>query len=362
MRRGLLVPGLAALAVATVGLTTGCSTLGYYAQSVEGHLRLLGGARPVDEWLGDPLTQARLREQLALSQRLRDYAVAELKLPDNASYRRYSDLQRTAAVWNVAAAPEFSLTLQNWCFPVLGCVSYRGYYDRASADGFAAGLRSQGLEVTVYPVPAYSTLGALPGAWLSDPLLNTFIDYPEGELARLMFHELAHQVAYASGDTTFNESFATAVERIGGERWLATKAGPAARETYARLESRRQDFRALTSSYKARLERLYNQGTADRTDPTLLRVRKQALLDEMRAEYAALKSTRWGGFAGYDGWFARANNAALGMLSAYDDLVPAFERLYLREGRDFERFYAEVRRLSRLPRDERRAALNNTGD
>ena len=346
--------GVALLAAAAVCLTSGCGTLGYYAQSAGGHLDVVRSAKPVAEWLADDQTDAALKERLVLSQRIRDYAVAELKEPDNASYRRYADLKRASVLWNVVAAPELSLTLQTWCFPVVGCVGYRGYYEQADADVFAAALREQGLEVSVYGVPAYSTLGLLPGDWLADPLLNTFINYPEGELARLIFHELAHQVAFAKGDTVFNESFATAVERIGGTRWLATHASEAARLEYARYDARRQDFRTLTLQYREAFNALYASPASDADK----RSGKAALLARLRADYAVMKADRWGGFSGYDGWFARANNAGFGVLAAYNELVPAFERLFEREGGDFSRFYAEVRRLAALPQDERRAALS----
>jgi predicted aminopeptidase len=345
--------GMAALVVAAACLTTGCGTLGYYAQSVGGHLALVGSARPVSDWLADPRTDPALRERLALAQRIRDFAVTELGEPDNQSYRRYADLKRAAAVWNVVAAPELSLTLQTWCFVIVGCVGYRGYYESTGAEAFAAELRRDGLETSVYGVPAYSTLGVLPFDWLADPLLSTFIDFPEGELARLVFHELAHQIAYAKGDTVFNESFATAVERIGGERWLGTQASAAAREAYARFDGRRQDFRALTAKYRAELDRLYASSASD----TEKRARKAALFAALRADYVTLKAERWGGFSGYDGWFARANNASLGVLAAYNELVPAFLRLFEREGGDFGRFYAEVRRLATLDPAERRAVL-----
>ncbi len=349
----LSVAGIAALAAATVCLTSGCSTLGYYAQSVGGHLDLLRGAKPVTQWLADEQTAPLLKERLALSQRIRDYAVSDLKLPDNASYRRFVDLKRSAAVWNVVAAPELSLKLKTWCFPVVGCIGYRGYFDRAAADAFAEEQRALGLEVVVYGVPAYSTLGALPGEFFADPLLSTFIQYPEGELARLIFHELSHQVAYAKGDTVFNESFATAVERIGGARWLAEHAAPAAREEYQRFDGRRNDFRALTHQYRERLDALYKGPETDEVK----RAGKAVLMAQMRAEYATLKTDAWGGFSGYDGWFARANNASFGVLAAYNELVPAFEALFEREGRDFKRFYAEAKRLADLSKAERRAAL-----
>ena len=358
MKRALLmasiaVVGVALLAGATLCLSSGCSTLGYYAQSVSGHLNLVGNAKPVSQWLADSQTSDSLKQRLALTQRMRDYAIAELKLPDNASYRRFADIKRPAAVWNVIAAPELSLALKTWCFPVVGCVGYRGYYDHDEAEAFAAPLRAEGLEVNVYGVPAYSTLGTLPGNWLADPLLSTFINYPEGELARLIFHELTHQVVYANGDTVFNESFATAVERIGGARWLAEQADALARDDYARYDGRREDFRALTKKYRDALDSLF-RGDASDADK---RSGKAALMQQLRADHQTLKAERWAGFSGYDGWFARANNASFGVLAAYNELVPNFERLFEREGRDFIRFYAEVRRIAALTPDQRRAAL-----
>jgi predicted aminopeptidase len=255
-------------------------------------------------------------------------------------------------VYNVTAAPELSLKLETWCFPIVGCIGYRGYYDRAAADAEGSALRARGLEVNVYGVPAYSTLGKLD--WLGgDPLLNTFINWSEGELARLIFHELAHQVVYAEGDTMFNESFATAVERIGVQRWLAQHASEETRAQYAAQNARREDFRALTTRFRDRLRTLYTSAASDDDK----RSGKAALMSELRTEYATMKAERWNGFAGYDGWFERANNASFGVLSAYNELVPQFERLYEREGSDFKRFYAAVARLAALPKDERHETL-----
>jgi predicted aminopeptidase len=347
---GLGLAGAAALALGAACLASGCG-IGYYAQSVHGHFELLQRARPVAQWIDDPATPQALRARLQLTQRVRDFAVRELKLPDNPSYRGYADLQRNAAVWNVVAAPELSLTLKTWCLAVVGCVGYRGYFDRGRADALAAELRAEGLEVSVYGVPAYSTLGW--SNWIGgDPLLNTFVNWPEGELARLIFHELAHQVVFASGDTTFNESFGTAVERIGVQRWLAGE-GEAARAEYARVDARRQDFRALTFAYRDKLEALYR---GDAT-PDAKRQAKAELMAQLRADYARIKAERWQGFGGYDGWFERANNASFGVLAAYNELVPGFERVFEQQGRDFARFYAEVARLAALPKDQRHAAL-----
>lgn len=349
---------LAAIAAVGAALAlTGCSNLGYYWQSANGHVNLMRAARPVPQWLGDPATPAALKARLELTQRIRRFAVTELGLPDNASYTGYADLHRPAAVWNVVAAPPYSLTLKTWCFPVAGCVGYRGYYSDADAQAEAQAQRADGLEAAVYPVPAYSTLGWLNWAG-GDPLLSTFIGYPEGELARLIFHELAHQVVYLPGDTVFNESYATAVERIGGARWLATQAGAAARADYAAFDGRRQQFRQLTLETRRRLEAIYQSKEAAAQDWPAVDAMKAQAMDAFRARYAALRADWPGPRQGaYDAWVARANNALLGAQAAYDDLVPAFEALYEREGRSWPRFYAEVKRIAALPPGERERAL-----
>ena len=345
---------LLAAALAAAGLA-GCANLGYYWQSVSGHLHLLNAARPVDDWLADANTSDSLKTRLALSQRIRSFAVTELKLPDNPSYRRYADVQRSAVVWNVVAAPALSLKLKSWCFPVAGCVSYHGYFSEAEAHREAGELKAQGLEVSVYGVPAYSTLGWMNWAG-GDPLLSTFIRYPEGELARLIFHELAHQVVYAPGDTAFNESFATAVERLGSQRWLAAESGDDARQAYAVFDARRQQFRALALSTRRELTDIYESNKAPTLDIRAKLATKTVAMERFRENYALLKAS-WGGFAGYDPWVARANNASFGAQAAYDELVPGFEALFEREGRNWQRFYAAAKRLASLPEAERHAAL-----
>ena len=348
----------AALAVlAASALLAGCADLGYYWQSASGHLGLMRAARPVPEWLDDPATSEALKTKLALTQRIRQFAVAELGLPDNDSYKSYADLHRNAALWNVVAAPPHALTLKTWCFPVAGCVGYRGYYDEAAANAEAAAQQSQGLETAVYPVPAYSTLGWMNWAG-GDPLLSTFIGYPEGELARLVFHELAHQVLYVPDDTMFNESFATAVERIGGERWLRTHASEAARLDYAQFDGRRQQFRALTAETRRALEAVYGSPAAKAQDWPAVDAMKADAMADFRQRYAKLREGWTGPRQGvYDGWVARANNAMFGAQAAYDELVPGFEALFEREGEDWPRFYAAVKRLAEMPKAERRQAL-----
>jgi predicted aminopeptidase len=346
---------LGLMALLTALLSSGCASVGYYWQSVSGHLSLINAARPVNEWLADAQTPEPLKARLAMSQRIRSFAVAELKLPDNASYHRYADLRRSAVVWNVVAAPELSLTLITWCFPVVGCVGYRGYFNELDARAEAAQLQAQGLEVSVYGVPAYSTLGWMNWAG-GDPLLSTFINYPEGELARLVFHELAHQVVYAAGDTMFNESFATAVERLGSQRWLAAQASDAARAQYATFDQRRQAFRALALATRRELTAIYESKEALRQDPRGQLAMKSIAMQKFRDNYAQLKAN-WGGYSGYDPWVARANNAAFGAQAAYDELVPGFETLFAREGGDWQRFYDAVKQLAALPQDQRHQAL-----
>jgi predicted aminopeptidase len=356
MRRAWLVCGSALL-------LSGCACAPYYWQAVQGHLSLMNAARPVEELLADPDTPADLKSRLALARRIRAFAVSDLALPDNASYQRYSDLRRRAAVWNVAAAPPDSLTLRRWCFPVVGCIGYRGYYDEAAARRFAERLReSEGLEVGVYGVPAYSTLGWLNWAG-GDPLLSTFIRLPEGELARMIFHELAHQVAYADGDTAFNESYATAVERLGVRRWLDTQADEAARREYAAFDARRRAFRELTRQTRRELADIYaRKQMPDGSAPPML---KEQAMTRFRQRYADLKA-RWAAdgapFDGFDAWVARANNAFFGIQAAYDDLAPGFEALFAREDNDWPRFHAAVREMARLPKAERLARLTALAD
>lgn len=344
------------VAVAAALLLTGCANLGYYWQSVSGHLHIMAAARPIDEVVQEPQTPEKLRERLKLAQRIRRYAVTELHLPDNPSYHRYADLHRSAAIWNVTAAPAYSLEFKTWCFPVTGCVGYRGYYDESRAKADATELAQEGYETNVYPVTAYSTLGFMNWAG-GDPLLNTFIGYPEGELARLIFHELAHQVVYAKNDTTFNESFATAVERLGGERWLQTQADEKARQDYAAYDGRRRLFRELSRRTRESLKDLYD---TPGLSSEVKEQRKQEIMARFRREYEQMKAQAGGdprAWRGYDRWVREANNAFFGAQAAYDELVPGFEALFHQVGDDFPHFYAAAKELAGLTKEERHEKL-----
>jgi predicted aminopeptidase len=347
-RRLRALPVVAAVLLVIAASAAGCSTMEYYAQSIHGHFAVLEAARPIPEVIADPKSPPPLRHRLERAQQIRRYASDELALPDNGSYTRYADLHRPYVVWNVFAAPELSLQLKQWCYPVIGCAGYRGYFGKDSAERAAEALRAEGYEVHVSGVPAYSTLG-----WFQDPLLNTFIGGTEGQLAGLVFHELAHQVVYVGGDTTFNESFATAVEREGVRRWLASHGNDASRQAYAEFAQRRAQFLELLLKYRRLLEETY---ASEATDDAK-RARKQQLLAELSQEYVVLKAS-WGGFSGYDRFFGqKLTNAHLAAVGAYNDLVPSFDALLAQAGGDFPRFYVEVKRIAAMSKDERNRTL-----
>ena len=308
-------------------LLSGCETLAYYAQALGGQMALMARAKPATELIADSATPQPLRERLELARVIRDYAVSGLKLPDNASYRSYADLGRPYAVWNVVAAPEFSLEPQQSCFPVAGCVAYRGFFAQDDAERHAAGLRSQGLDAYVYGVPAYSTLGRF-----DDPLLSTFIRFPDTDLARLIFHELAHQVVYVRDDSTFNESFAVALEREGVRRWLAATGRSAELKDYLSSEERNSRFAGEIEQARARLNVLYRQRIA----PAAMRERKRAELEALKAKLASEERFK----------NQVPNNAFLASFATYTQLVSTFEHLLQEEGGDLERFYARVKSLA----------------
>ena len=329
-------------------LMSGCANVSYYLQSVSGQLDIWRRERPVEGVIADPATSAALKQKLATVVRIRDFASRDLGLPDNRSYRSYADLERPFVVWNVFAAPEFSVQPVRWCFLFAGCVSYRGYFAKTDADRFAAELSGQGYEIHVGGVPAYSTLG-----YFADPVLNTFIHYPNAEIARLIFHELAHQVVYTRDDTVFNESFAVAVEIEGVKRWLARTGDERGRADFERRQRIRDEFTRLIEKHRERLEALYRTRIA----PDAMRSCKAQILGELEQEYRALKQG-WDGFTGYDRWFAhKPNNAQLASIAIYTQMVPAFQALLARERHELGRFYKAVRELARLPMEERTAAL-----
>ncbi|KIK82871.1 aminopeptidase [Pseudomonas koreensis] len=336
----ILFPGVMFL------LLNGCSSASYYSQLASGQLQLLRAREPVAKVIADPSRDAKLRTHLSQSQKARNFASEHLHLPDNQSYRLYADIGRPYVVWNVFATPEFSLKPQNHCFPIAGCVAYRGYYSQSAARGEAAIQRLQGMDVSIGGVEAYSTLG-----WFNDPILNSMMGWGDERLATLIFHELAHQRFYVKDDTEFNESFATFVEQEGTRQWRAFRGLPA--DTDSRLKQRDQ-FIELVLETRSRLEKLYAQPLPAEQ----MRERKAAAFEQFRRDYRVMRDSQWAGDKRYDAWVnLPLNNARLLPFGLYDQWVPAFAALFRQVGGDWERFYVEVEKLGGLPVAERKAAL-----
>lgn len=331
-------------------LLGGCGTIGYYYQSAKGQLDMMSRARDIDEVLKDDDVAPAVRSRLERVAEIRRYASEELHLPDNDSYRSYADLERRYAIWNVFAAPELSVEPHVWCFPIVGCVVYRGYFEKADARQYALSLRERNLETYVAGVPAYSTLG-----WFDDPVLNTVLNYREPQLAGLIFHELAHQVAYAKGDSIFNESFATMVEIEGVERWLADQGRREDLEAYRVRRHRDSRVADAILEHRDRLEEVYN---ADRSRAWKLR-RKAAVIASLKERYREL-IRGWDGYRGYGRWFVEdLNNAHFVVVAAYHDKVRAFQALLARHDGDLASFYEEVVELSRGSAERRNEYLES---
>ncbi len=327
---------------------TGCANFTYYAQSMGGQLDVMANRQPISRLLRAPTTPPALKSQLAEVLAIRRFSVQALHLPDNASYRGYTDLHRQYVVWNVVATPAFSMRPRQWCFPFVGCVSYRGYFRKRRAEDFAEPLRQRGDDVAVIGVPAYSTLG-----WFDDPVLSTTITWPKARLASLIFHELAHQLLYIKGDTAFNESFAATVEEEGVRRWLEQSQDEATLARYRVDRQRQTQFIQLVMATRTELMKLYAAPM-----PTKERITAKArVFRRMRTRYLRLK-TEWGGYTGYDHWFAQdLNNAYIAAINTYQEYVPAFRALLAQQRGNLPAFYAAVRVLGNLPAAQRHARL-----
>ena len=367
---GVVVSGLRAcrrvapwLMVSVTVWLCGCGTLGFYGQAVKGECSLLLHQRRIEKIMADPQAPIELKQRLEVVAELRSFAQGQLKLPVEGNYQKYVDVHRKFVVWNVEAAPEFSMAAKTWWYPFLGWLSYRGYFSETAAQRYARSLERGHLEVTVGGVPAYSTLG-----WFKDPLLSTFLFEPETELAETLFHELAHQRLFAHGDTDFNEAFATAVGEEGVRRWLKSRGDVAALDAYEGGVQRTRQFARLVMTTRHRLEELYGDertpgGKVKSTTKNSgipreqLRRGKQAVLEQLRRDYAVLKAG-WGGNDDYDNWVAAPlNNARLNSIAAYYDLVPGFDRMLAAGGGDLEEFFRAAERLSKRPKAERRQQL-----
>jgi len=327
---------------------TGCANLTYYAQAVGGHMDLLHRSKPISVMIADPDVDHQLRNTLARVVILRDFASRELKLPDNKSYTSYADLQRPYAVWNVFASPELSVELKKWCFIKAGCVGYRGFFSQDKAQRYAEKLKEEGYDTYVGGIRAYSTLG-----WFNDPILNTFIGSPEMDLARLIFHELAHQVVYVPGDTVFNESFATAVEHEGVARWFESHGSVSEQVAFNVRHEMETVFTELVLDYRQRLHVVFSSDMSDAEK----RAAKAQVFDDLHEAYQQVKAAQ-PGFSRYEAWFnQQPNNARLATVAIYTQLLPAFQALLEQQNGDMEQFFTVVKEISKLTQDERTSVL-----
>lgn len=334
-------------------LLAGCESISYYSQAILGQLSILSKREDIERLIRDDTTPDPLKEKLRTILDIRQFAATELLLPAADSYGSYVALERPFVVWNVFATPEFSMGPRRWCYPIAGCVSYRGYFDEGRAQRYADRLQAQGMDVYVGGVSAYSTLG-----WFSDPVLSTVINREDYRLAELLFHELAHQLIYIPGETEFNESFATAVEREGLRRWLAANDYPESLSQQIIIEAReaserREQFVAMVTDTVAELELLY----ASDGDDASKRQAKAEILAALQNTHARLKKD-WGGESAYEGWMSQdLNNAQLSTVSTYFNWVPAFEQMLLEHDNDLSAFYAAVKELQALNVSDRTAVL-----
>jgi predicted aminopeptidase len=329
-------------------LLAGCGTP-YLMQAASGEWHVLHERVPIDTVLADPHTPAAVREHLERVRAARAFAARELGLPDNDSYRSYADIGRPYVVWNVVAAPEFSVAPQRWCFPVAGCVAYRGYFHEQSARDFALGLEQQGLDVAVDGVPAYSTLGKF-----ADPVLSSMLRYGDDDLAATIFHELAHQLLYVRDDSEFNEAFATTVEYVGLERWLAQQGATARMQAFRAEQRRERALVIMLTATRARLGQLY----ASSLPRDEMVVKKAEVFTQLTIDIRALERREGVTYPLYEEWIAAGlNNARLASVATYFECVPGFTRLLHEQGDDLPRFYAAVRKLAEQPRAERHVRL-----
>ncbi len=346
---GAAVTARLALAAAAFAVICGCTSTMYLLQAATGEWHVIHGRKPIVQVIDDPRTPEPMIRELAEVRAAREFASRELKLPDNDSYRTYVEIDRPYVVWNVVAAPALSVEPKQWCFPIAGCVDYRGYFNQQRAQAFAARLQRHGYDVLIEGVPAYSTLGKLP-----DPVMSTMMAYGGDELAAMIFHELAHQLLYVPSDSRFDEAFAVTVEDEGLRRWLEHEGRPGRIEQLRKQRAEDQRFIALLRRARDRLAQVYSSAAS--SDAKLRR--KRQIFAELADDIRGLEQRLAVHPPLYDKWLADGlNNADLVSVGTYYDCVPGFERLLRQENGDLPRFYSAARRLAREPQGIRDAQL-----
>ena len=332
-----------------LSLLTGCQSLPYYSQTLKGQWQIISQRQTIDSILRQPNTSSSLARQLATIQKIRLFA-AELGLPVKGQFDTYVDVHRPYAMWSVSATPELSLQAKTWCYWIVGCLSYRSYFDQSLAEATEKQLKEQGYDTHLSPVAAYSTLG-----WFRDSVFSSYINKSEAELAELLFHELAHQVTYAKNDPIFNESFAEVVAEEGLKRYFLGQSDYFPK--WALRKKRQQQFAELVLAHRQKLGTLYADTTL--TVPEK-RQQKQQILTALRQSYQRLKTEQWQGYSGYDAWFEQLSNAKLNSIAIYNSLISPLNALLVAANLDLPTFYRQCQKLAQLPRQERHRILTSS--
>ena len=339
--------GKITLLLIMIAALSSCSTVNYYYQAVSGHMDLVSKERLIDEVISDSETTEQLKQKLQLAKRAREFGSNELGLPDNESYTTYADLERPYVVWNVIATPAYSIKAKQWCFMIVGCISYRGYFGKDDAIELADELKAEGLDVQVSGATAYSTLG-----YFDDPLLKTMMNHSDASLVGIIFHELAHQVIYIDGDTAFNEAFASTVEQEGLRRWFEGQSDPQKYEQYISRKKTKHEFYQLLKKTRVALQSAFEQAETDSEKSSV----KQKLYEQLQQDYTQWRDANH--FYQYDNWMQRdLNNAHLALIATYQDLVPNFIMLLATMKGDLPAFYKKVAELGELDKDQRNEQL-----
>ncbi len=326
----------------------GCSSIGFYWEKIQGQAKILNAQQPIQEVIDNPETAASVRDKLINAQQARKFASEVLLLPDNDSYRNYADIKRDYVVWTIVATPPYSVKPKEWCFLIVGCLSYRGYFSKQAAEEFAATLKDQGMDVYVAGAKAYSTLG-----WFDDPLLSTMLYKSEAYRVGIIFHELAHQKIYVENDTAFNEAFATSVELEGIKAWYKQTQNQQKFKKYLIAKKRDKDFKTLLRDTRKELKILY----AEKRPPEQRQTGKEMIFKRLQLSYKKFKN-KWDDYSGYDKWMAQGlNNAHLALVATYNNWLPAFSKIFEKANRNYKVYYKEVERLTELDKIQRASQL-----
>jgi predicted aminopeptidase len=341
-----------AVYIAMILFLAACSGPGYYLQAMSGQLKLANARQDIQLLLDDPSISPELAAHLKLAAQIKTFAANTLDLPSNGSYSSYVEVEGDALLWNVIATDEFSLQAKKWCFPVAGCVPYRGFFKQQKAKDSAARQRNKGLDVIISPAAAYSSLG-----WFKDPLLSTMFSGSDIRLAGFLFHELAHQRLYIKDDGAFNEGYASFVEEAGIKAWLEAEQRQGELKDWLKLQAVTKEFSKLIGQTRGDLAALYRTNEAN----SYKRGGKAEIFRSLSSSYEKLVAEKWHGKRYYASWFQEPlNNARLALYNTYEGSHCAFQRLWDTAGGDPREFHRLSEGISKTKKEERQKWLKQT--